>query len=182
MPRLAGEAKSYAERLFDYPIVDRLSYEDSCAALQNPARLEGAEFSEEALKAVYDYSHGYPYFLQVWGYHVWNQATGPCITAQDVEASASRIQARLDEGFFRVRFDRLTDAEKRYCRAMAELQEHECSTTRIAAMLQRKATSLASTRDRLVRKGMIYSSRQGVVSFTVPLFGDFLRRKMSLIS
>ncbi len=182
LPRLAGEAKSYAERLFDYPIVDRLSFEDSCAALQNPARLEGAEFSEEALKAVYDYSHGYPYFLQVWGYHVWNQATGPCITAQDVEASASRIQARLDEGFFRVRFDRLTDAEKRYCRAMAELQEHECSTTRIAAVLQRKATSLASTRDRLVRKGMIYSSRQGVVSFTVPLFGDFLRRKMSLIS
>ena len=103
------------------------------------------------------------------------------LTAQDVEASAAKIQARLDEGFFRVRFDRLTDAEKRYCRAMAELQERECSTTRIAAVLQRKATSLASTRDRLVRKGMIYSSRQGVVSFTVPFFGDFLRRKMSLV-
>lgn len=181
LPKLAGEAKSYAERLFDYPIIDRLSYADSCSALQEPARREGAEFASDALKSIYEYSHGYPYFLQVWGYHVWNQAAGPCITAQDVEAAANKIYTRLDEGFFRVRFDRLTDAEKRYCRAMAELQEEECSTSRIAEILRRKPSSLASTRERLMRKGMIFSSRQGVVTFSVPLFDDFLRRKMTLV-
>ena len=181
LPRLAGEAKSYAERLFDYPVIDRLSFADSCEALQKPALRENAEFSAEALQAVYTYSHGYPYFLQVWGYHVWNQAEGPLITVEDVEAASQKVQSRLDDGFFRVRFDRLTDAEKRYARALAELQNQEASTARIADILKRKATSLASTRDRLMRKGMIFSPRQGIVSFSVPLFDDFLRRKMSLV-
>lgn len=180
LPRLAGEAKSYAERLFDYPVVDKLSFEDSCEALQTPAQREGAEFTPEALRAVYEYSRGYPYFLQVWGYHVWNQSVGPRITAEDVEAASVKVQTRLDDGFFRVRFDRLTDGEKRYARAMAELREEECPTARIAAVLGRKATSLATTRDRMMRKGMIFSPRQGVVSFSVPLFGNFLRRKMPL--
>lgn len=178
LPRLAGEAKSYAERLFDYPIIGRLSEEASHQALQQPAKREYASFTEEALQAIFEKSQGYPYFLQVWAYHVWNQAPESPITESDVRASESRVSQRLDDGFFRVRYDRLTDAEKRFSRAMAETRKQECSMAEIASLLQRKASGLGTTRDRLIRKGMIYTPRHGVVSFTVPLFDDFLRRKM----
>lgn len=182
LPRLAGEAKSYAERLFDYPIIGRLSEEASHLVLQQPAKREYASFTEEALQAIFEKSQGYPCFLQVWAYHVWNQTPESPITESDVRASESRVSQRLDDGFFRVRYDRLTDAEKRFSRGMAETRKQECSMAEIASLLQRKASGLGTTRDRLIRKGMIYTPRHGVVSFTVPLFDDFLRRKMPFSS
>lgn len=178
LPRLAGQAKSYAERLFDYPIIGRLDAAASTQAIQQPARRENVTFSDAALAAIHEYSQGYPYFLQVWAYHVWNQAASSPIQVDDVKAAAHRVQARLDEGFFRVRFDRLTDAEKRFVSAMAELGRPECGVSEIAAVMQRKPSGLGTTRDRLIRKGMVYMPRHGVVAFTVPLFDDFLRRKL----
>lgn len=180
LPRLAGEAKSYAERLFDYPVIDRLDFKSSCQAIQQPAQREDAIFTPEALQAIFDRTQGYPYFLQVWAYHVWNQAEASPISEADVHAAAAHVQMRLDDGFFRVRYDRLTEAEKRFTRAMAELNQQECSVAEVARILQRKASGLGTTRDRLIRKGMIYTPRHGVVAFTVPLFDDFLRRKMPM--
>ena len=109
---LTGQAKSYAERLFDFPMVDALSDSDSDEALQRPAVSEGAIWDESALALVRQVTHGYPYFLQEWGYHTWNQAVGPRIRAEDVQAATKIAIARLDESFFRVRYDRLTPRER----------------------------------------------------------------------
>lgn len=179
LPGLAGNAKSYAERLFDFPEIGSLDANDAKAVLAMPAREQGVEFSDDALDSLLDFTQGYPYFLQEWGYHVWNAAPESPITLDDVRLAARDVQRRLDENFFRVRMDRLTPAEKKYLGAMAELGPGPHRSGDIAAKLKVKVESVAPRRSGLIQKGMVYSPAHGDTAFTVPMFDDFLRRSQA---
>ena len=178
LPGLAGESKSYAERLFSFPEVGALAEGDAATALREPARAAGAVFETDALEEVYRLTRGYPYFLQEWGYQSWNQAPTNVITLDVVRKATPTVIERLDQNFFRVRFDRLTPSEKRFLRAMAELGPDEHRSGDIADTLGVKVTSLGPVRAKLIRKGMVYSPAHGEMSFTVPLFDEFMRRVM----
>jgi hypothetical protein len=176
LPALAGEAKSYAERLFDFPQVDRLAPADATAAIVEPARSEGIAFEADAVARIVSLTHGYPYFIQEWAYHVWNQAPASPITRADVDRTEPHVIAHLDQSFFRVRFDRLTPKERRYLLAMAELGPGPHRSGDIAAAYGAKVESLAPMRSALIRKGMIYSPAHGDTAYTVPLFDEFMLR------
>lgn len=176
LPGLAGEAKSYAERLFSYPAIGQLQRSDAFAALARPAAQEGVLFEEEAMDIIYRETHGYPYFLQEWGSQVWAVATGNTITAHDVRSIAGAVVRSLDQSFFRVRFDRLTEAEKRFMRAMAELGTEGCRSGAVARYLGVKSTAITTVRASLINKGMLYSPAYGVIEFSVPLFCNFIKR------
>jgi hypothetical protein len=173
-----GRAKSYAERMFDFPEVGSLPVEDARRALANPARAEGVVFEPEALDRIVEETRGYPYFLQEWGKHAWDAAQRSPITEADVESASASAVASLDESFFRVRFDRLTPSEKRYLRAMAGLGPGPHRSGDIAEALDRKVTSLGFVRAKLIEKGMVWSPSHGDTAFTVPLFDEFMRRIM----
>lgn len=173
-----GNAKSYAERLFDFPEVGPLSPEAAKLAVEKPANDEGVEVTPDALDRIVSETRGYPYFLQEWGKHSWDTAEASPITREDVEDASASAIAALDESFFRVRFDRLTPSEKRYLRAMAELGSGPHRSGDIAETLGREVTSLGPTRNNLIAKGMIYSPSHGDTAFTVPLFDEFMRRIM----
>jgi hypothetical protein len=176
LPALAGSAKSYAERLFEYPNIGALSREEVFEAIRRPAQNEGADIEEPALERLYEITQGYPYFIQEWAYRVWNSATKSPITLQDVEEVEPEVLSRLDERFFRVRYDRLTPREKHYLRAMAELGAGPHRSGDIAAIQHVRVESLSPVRSGLIRKGMIYSPQHGDTAFTVPLFDAFMRR------
>jgi hypothetical protein len=173
-----GRAKSYAERLFDFPEIGPLSRADAALAIAKPVRDNGAEVTRDALERIVDETRGYPYFVQEWGKHSWDVADDSPITLDDVERASITAIAALDESFFRVRFDRLTPAERRYLRAMAELGPGPHRSGDIAEELGRKVTALGPTRSQLITKGMIWSPHHGDNEFTVPLFDEFMRRIM----
>jgi hypothetical protein len=173
---LAGKAKSYAERLFLCPAVGPLGAAESSDALQTPVQTQNVEFTEGALGAVFGLTQGYPYFLQEWGYELWNFAESSPITAENVAEATPGIIRKLDENFFRVRFDRLTPSEKRYLRAMAELGDGPHRSGDVAARLGAAVQAVAPVRSSLIRKGMAYSPAHGDIDFTVPLFAAFMRR------
>lgn len=174
-----GRAKSYAERLFDFPFIGPLDSDAAAEAIRKPIEAEGAGIEEKALSGIVVVTEGYPYFLQEWGKHAWDEAVGSLICAKDIERVADSVIAALDESFFRVRFDRLTPSEKRYLRAMAELGSGPHRSGDIADLLKRKVSSLAPTRAKLINKGMIWSPSHGDTAFTVPLFDSFMKRIMS---
>lgn len=176
LPALAGESKSYAERLFSFPMVGALSKENAMLALQKPVESEGVMFTDEALNEIYRLTRGYPYFLQEWGYQSWNHAAESPIDLETVCAASNTVLRRLDENFFRVRFDRLTPVEKKYLRAMAELGEGPYRSNDVAKVLNAPVTKFGSIRANLKKKGMTYSPAHGEVAFTVPLFDKFIRR------
>ncbi len=173
-----GNAKSYAERLFDFPDVGPLSPVDAKRAIAKPANDEGVEIENRALDQIISQTQGYPYFLQEWGKHLWDVAEASPITACSVHLASEFAIAGLDASFFRVRFDRLTPSEKRYMRAMAELGAGPHRSGDIANALDRRVTSLAPTRSQLINKGMIWSPSHGDTAFTVPMFDEFMRRVM----
>ena len=178
LPALVGAARSYAERLFEFPPVSSLPPEEAAAAIAVPANELGVELTSAAVDRVVTESGGYPYFLQEWGYHVWNAAPANPITDDDVNAARSSVIDTLDRDFFRVRFDRLTPKEKDYLRAMAVLGPGRHRSGDIAAALGVKVESVAPRRSGLIAKGMIYSPAHGDTAFTVPLFDQFLLRAM----
>ncbi len=175
---LAGRSKSYAERLFDYPVVGALSPVDAARALAEPAESKGVAFTDAALGEIVKLTEGYPYFLQEWGYQVWSHAKASPIDAEVVREAAPTVLANLDESFFRVRFDRLTPAEKVYLRAMAALGPGPHRSGDIAEALGVKVSAVAPRRNGLIRKGMIYGPTHGDTAFTVPLFDQFMKRIM----
>lgn len=176
LPGLAGESKSYAERLFAFPDVGALSKEDSIRAISEPALAAGVEITQAALEETWRLTKGYPYFIQEWGYQTWNLAQSSPIAKSVVQSAAATAIQRLDQNFFRVRFDRLTPGEKNFLRAMAELGPGASRTGDIAACLGVKITSIGPVRSKLIRKGMIYSPAYGDMAFTVPLFDEFMKR------
>lgn len=175
-PANASWAKSYAERLFDFPDIGALSEEDAGKALQAPAHAVGVEFESAALAAVFRVTKGYPYFVQEWGYQAWNLAASSPITVETVREATAIVTSRPDQNFFRVRFDRLTPSERNFLRAMAALGTGACRTGDIADMLNVKVTSLGPVRAKLIKKGMIFSPAHGEMAFTVPLFDKFMIR------
>jgi hypothetical protein len=176
LPALAGESKSYAERLFNFPVIGPLSETEAFKALQDPVNKAGVEFEAAALAEIFRLTQGYPYFLQEWGYQAWNQATASPITLRVVIVATETVIRRLDENFFRVRFDRLTPREKQYLRAMAYLGLGARRSGDIAEVLGVHISSLGPVRAKLISKGMIYSPSHGNMDFTVPLFDEFMLR------
>jgi hypothetical protein len=175
---LSGNSKTYAERLFDFPLVGPLQNSDAIKAVQNPVQEQKVEFSKEALDEIIEHTKGYPYFLQEWGYHAWNEAVASPIDKAAVDRATVTSIKRLDESFFRVRFDRLTPREKVYLRALAKLGSGPQKSGEIAAELKVKPQSVAPVRNNLIRKGMIFSPTYGDTEFTVPLFDEFMKRVM----
>jgi hypothetical protein len=173
-----GEAKSYAERLFDFPNIGPLSAPDAAEAIVLPVQNEGAAIEGSAVTTIIEKTQGYPYFLQEWGKHAWDVAPESPIREVDVINASDEAIAALDESFFRVRFDRLTPAEKKYLRAMADLGAGPHRSGDIAEKLGRIVSSLGPTRASLIAKGMIWSPTHGDTAFTVPLFDEFMKRIM----
>lgn len=178
LPGLAGESKSYAERLFSFPDIGPLSEWESAKALQEPVQAAGEQFADAALKEIFRMTRGYPYFLQEWGYQTWNHAVASPITTEIVQETSDIVINRLDTNFFRVRFDRLTPGEKHYLRAMAQLGPGPHRTGDIADTLGVTINTLGPVRANLIKKGMIYSPAHGEMAFTVPLFDEFMRRSI----
>jgi hypothetical protein len=171
-----GDAKSYSERLFDFPEIGPLNPNESSDAIIKPILDEKAEIEASAVELIISETRGYPYFLQEWGKHAWDIASQSPITVHDVECASKEAIATLDESFFRVRFDRLTPKEKQYLRAMAELGAGPHRSGDIAAELNRETSSLGPIRGSLIAKGMIWSPTHGDTAFTVPLFDTFMKR------
>jgi len=175
---MAGNAKSYAERLFDFPTVGPLNDTEAELAIVKPANNEGVDYTADAVAAIVSRTKGYPYFLQEWGKHAWDRARESPITLADVESASTAAVAALDESFFRVRFDRLTPSERTYLRAMSDLGPGPHRSGDIAERLGRAVSSLGPVRSSLIVKGMIWSPSHGDTAFTVPLFDEFMRRIM----
>jgi AAA ATPase-like protein len=173
---LAGDAKSYAERLFTFPGIGNLSPIDAKAALERPAGEEGVTFSSDALDEAVRITGGYPYFIQELGYVVWTVAEGPEVSLEDMQAAVPAYEAKLDASFFRVRLDRATELQRAYLRAMAELGPGAQKAADVAEVMGRSSTNLGPTRAELINMGLLYTPQHGHAAFTVPHFDRFLLR------
>jgi hypothetical protein len=173
---LAGDAKSYAERLFKFPRIGNLNDDDAREALAKPAADEDASFHDEALSIAISITGGYPYFLQELGYAVWTVADGPIISAEDVTNAEPGYESKLDESFFRVRLDRATELQRSYLRAMAQLGPEPQKASDVAELMGRTSSNIAPTRAELVNMGLLYTPEHGFAAFTVPHFDKFLLR------
>lgn len=176
-----GEAKSYVERLFDFPQIDALPDEDAKIAIEKPANEEGVKYTRDAVDEILRVTACYPYFLQEWGHFAWLTAETSPITKGDVNRSYGLAIAKLDQSFFRVRLDRTTPSERRYMRALAELGTGSHRSGDVAKVYGANVTSVAPVRSGLIAKGMVYSPAHGDTAFTVPLFDDFMRRELPKI-
>jgi len=176
LPRLAGEAKSYAERLFKFPRIRELNTEEASRALAEPARERGIEIEPDAIASVVEFTQGYPYFIQEYGSAAWGIAEDSPITLEDVETAREAVEAKLDESFFSVRAQRATELELDYLRAMAELGDQPAQTKQVAELLGRTSEKLGPTRSRLIEKGLLYTPGYGRAAFTVPQFDRYMRR------
>ncbi len=173
---LSGNAKSYAERLFSFPPVGPLGRLDAIQAIKRPIENERESISEEALEEIVQRTEGYPYFLQEWGYQAWNVADSSPIHLEDIERASDSALQRLDESFFRVRFDRLTPKERDYVRAMSKLGKGPYRSSEVAEQLGEDVKALGPCRAKIIAKGMIYSPSYGDIAFTVPMFEDYVNR------
>ncbi|WP_307861214.1 ATP-binding protein [Microbacterium maritypicum] len=173
---LAGDAKSYAERLFQFPRIDSLEDEDARQALIEPARAEGVDFESDAVALALEISQGYPYFIQELGFQVWEIAEQSPITRLDVETAREGYEAKLDSSFFRVRLDRATPLQTAYMRAMAELGPEPQKASEVARVMGRESTQLGPTRAELIDIGLLYTPEHGYAAFTVPDFDKFMKR------
>lgn len=178
LAKLAGDAKSYAERLFDYPPIGPLEEDGARLALTAPAEREGVKYAKDALDYVIEQTGGYPFFLQVWGSHCWDAAQKSPITLADAKRASETAIAALDEGIFKVRLARLTDRQKTYARAMAEFGAEPVNSSDVANALNLSLSQAAPIRDELIKKGMAYSPERGLIGFTVPKFDEYMRRSM----
>jgi AAA ATPase domain len=179
IPLLTGEARSYAERLFDFPTIENLDESAATMALVEPARRHDIEYAPDALAKALKWTAGYPFYIQQLGKHAWNLATASPITADDIERAMPVAQAALDKSIYEVRMQRATEGERRYMRAMAELGEGPYRSGQVAEKVGQAVTQASPTRQQLLTKGLIYATEDfGYVDFTVPRFAEFMRRSM----
>ena len=174
---LTGDAKSYAERLFSFPPVGPLNESAALSAIEQPILAEGESITKAAIELICQKTEGYPYFLQEWGYQAWNQANESPINKDDVQKASEAALRRLDDGFFRVRFERLTPKEREYVKAMASLGKGPYRSSDVADVLGENMQALGPRRAKIIHKGMIYSEAFGDIDFTVPMFENFLKRR-----
>ena len=178
LPALVGEAKSYAERLFEYPRLDRLTKADAFAALTDPASRRDIAWEQTALDYVFDQTGGYPYFLQQYGKYIWDVASDTTITLADARTGGREAQERLDDGFFQVRFERATAAERTFLTAMTHCEGPPYSIAEVTSQLGKSdQRSISVQRNALIKKGLIYAPRHGTLDYTVPGFGEYLNRR-----
>ena len=177
LPGLAGNAKTYAERLFRFPEIGALSPEQSAAAIREPFKCSNVCVKDDALEKIYDIAYGYPYFLQECGYQLWNSVDADCIEAADVGAVHGMVIERLDQNFFKVRMERLTNAERDFLYAMADIESGKIRIGDVANYMKVSVGALGPRRSALIKKGMIFSPCHGEIAFSVPLFGDYLKRR-----
>jgi predicted ATPase len=179
---LAGDAKSYAERLFKFPSIGNLDGDDARAALTKPAAEEDVAYDDDALTDALHVTGGYPYFLQELGYAVWTVADGPVITRDDIVTAVPGYEAKLDASFFRVRLDRATETQRAYLRAMAGLGPAPQKASDVAEAMGRTSQNLGPTRAELINMGLLYTPEHGYAAFTVPHFDKFLLRAIPTLS
>lgn len=173
---LAGDAKSYAERLFQFPRIDSLTPEEARQALVGPAETENVSYDEDAVDLAVNLTHGYPYFIQELGYQAWIVANGNRITAEDISIAKEAYEAKLDGSFFRVRLDRATPLQTAYMRAMAELGSEPQKAADVASLMKRESSQVAPIRSQLIDMGLLYTPQHGYAAFTVPDFDKFMMR------
>lgn len=173
---LAGDAKSYAERLFKFPVIDSLDEQEAVEALVEPARAEGVEWEDLALKYAVALTRGYPYFIQELGHQAWETASGESITLEAVKDAVDAYEAKLDSSFFRVRLDRATPLQTAYMRAMAQLGPAPQKAADVAGVMGRDSTQVAPTRAELIDMGLLYTPEHGYAAFTVPDFDKYMMR------
>jgi len=177
IPRLAGEARSYSERLFEFPTIGSLALDSHARdALTLPAQELEVEFQEEAVDFVVEYTQGYPYFLQEYGKLLWDEASDSPITDGDAAQVMPLVEAKLDESFFRVRVDRATNLELEYLCAMAKLGPEAKRASDVARLINRTSEQAGPIRSRLIDKGLLYTPGHGYAAFTVPQFDRYLLR------
>jgi len=177
IPGLAGEARSYAERLFRFPRIGALGDVDAQKAVALPAEREGATYEQEAIQRVLELTQGYPFYIQEYGRHIWNRAPATPITLDDVEAAAPLAEDALDHGIYEARIQRATQKERRYLRAMAELGQGPYKAGAVAKTMGSTTTALSTIRQKLLERGLIYATEDyGHIDFTVPRFDEFMRR------
>jgi hypothetical protein len=181
IPRLAGEAKSYAERLFKFPEIRKLPRPEALQALVGPADALGVEYAHDAAQEVVSYTEGYPYFIQEYGKIAWDEAETSPISLESVVAIRPLVEAKLDRSFFRVRAERTTELELHYLRAMAELGPEPQRASEVARLLKRTSEQLGPTRSRLIEKGLLYTPGHGLAAFTVPQFDRYMIRNHPLV-
>ncbi|MBB5472850.1 hypothetical protein HNR08_001586 [Cellulomonas hominis] len=175
---LAGDAKSYAERLFKFPQIGNLEEQDARRALNEPATAEDVSYDSDALDLAFELTGGYPYFIQELGHAAWGVAGSTPITRRDIEDASELYEAKLDASFFRVRLDRATELQSAYLRAMAQLGPEPQKAGEVAAVLERESTQLGPTRAELIDMGLLYTPQHGYAAFTVPHFDKFMLRAM----
>ena len=178
LPALAGNSKAYAERLFSFFEIGALSQNDAFKAMRDPIAAVGVAFEEDTLVEIFRLTEGYPYFLQEWGYQLWNRAPASPITRTHVRDATATVIQRLDQNFFRVRFDRMTPSEKRFLRGMAGLAPNARRSGEIAEALGMTLRGIGPVRAQLIKKGMIYSPAHGDLAFSVPVFDEFMVREI----
>jgi hypothetical protein len=178
LAKLAGDSKSYAERLFDYPPIGPLDADSARLALAAPAERENVLYAKDALAYVVEQTGRYPFFLQVWGAHCWEAAAKSPVTLADAKQASASAIAALDEGIFKVRLARLTERQKAYAQTMAEFGAEPINSSDVARKLGLSLSQAAPIREELIKKGMAYSPERGLIGFTVPKFDDYLRRAM----
>lgn len=178
LAKLVGEAKSYAERLFEYISIDRLNEKSARQALEKPVLKEKVIFEADAIKRIIVETEGYPYFIQLWGSKAWDVADASPITLEDVKTASEAATLSLDTGFFRIRYDRLTERQQEYVRAMAMVGHLPVKSIEVADIMKMSVHKAAPVRDEVIRKGMAYSPSRGLITFSVPKFEEYLRRKI----
>ncbi|GAA1406217.1 hypothetical protein GCM10009614_05500 [Glutamicibacter uratoxydans] len=181
LPAKLTEARSYAERLFEYRIIGELDDDAARESLTGPAGQMGQSYSSEALEALIKETGNYPYFLQEFGSAMWTVATASPFSVQNAQAAVALGRARLDSGFFPARWERATPSERAYMSAMATDGDRESRSADISQRLDKSAQALAPMRASLISKGIIYSPQRGYVAFTVPGMADFIDRQRRLL-
>lgn len=176
LARLAGEAKSYAERLFDYITIDKLDSKSARLAIERPVLHEKVKFEPDAVVKIIDETEGYPYFIQLWGSKVRDIAKASPITIRDVTRATEKSIEALDSGFFRIRYERLTERQQEYARAIAMAGKLPVSSSEVADIMGITVRQAAPIRDEIIKKGMAFSPQRGLISFSVPKFEEYLKR------
>ena len=172
---LVGKSKTYAERMFNYREIGPLSEQDVAIAISKPFKDVGVDVLSAAIGKIFTHSGGYPYFLQEYGYQLWLEVDGKEVDGLLVERALPLVHRRLDDNFFDVRFDRVTNKEREFLRTMADIPS-PIAVSEVAERLKRPLNAISAVRAALIRKGMVYSPSHGEIAYTVPLFSDYMRR------
>ncbi len=176
LPELTGEAKSYAERGFEFRRVGPLGRSAATAALEEPAQGQGVRWDARATARVVELAEGYPYFLQEYGREIWKVRRGSKVDLHDVEAAEPIVLEYLDDNFFSQRIGKLPSSERRYMSALASLGDGPQRSADVATAVGKEPQEVSFLRDRLIKAALLYAPKRGEIDFTVPMCADYIRR------